>query len=169
MSKRGQRTKGNVKPASSDKAAAALLATGAFATVYGEHETEADVSGAVDSELRVVLKKMSKRDACTKQKALAEWASFVDHKSSETLTAALPEFLRAYSKLSTDNNRLVREGAQRALEVTAAKVGRNLALHMKLLMPHWLLAMNDVCDQVSTGAQVMFPLLCSFFYLHDFN
>lgn len=70
--------------------------------------------------------------------------------------AALSHVVRAYNRLAIDNSRRVRELAQRSLEMTAGRVGREIAPHLRSLLPIWILSMNDMCAGVSNAARFGF-------------
>ncbi|XP_065833496.1 E3 ubiquitin-protein ligase listerin-like [Oscarella lobularis] len=151
-SSKRQRTKGNVKPASSARAAEVLavhqLSPGA-ATLFGfskpssideERESDADVN----SELRVALKKLGKKDTATKLKALQDLRQLCDETlSSNDVVVALPHWTRPYNKLSMDFDRRVREASHLACEGIVGKAGRQLAPYIKSLVPCWICSTSD--------------------------
>lgn len=74
----------------------------------------------------------------------------------DCLVVALSHVVRAYNRLAIDNSRRVRELSQRTLELTAGRVGREIAPHLRSLLPIWLLSMNDICAVVSNAARSAF-------------
>ena len=74
----------------------------------------------------------------------------------DSLVVALSHVVRAYNRLAIDNSRRVRELSQRFLQLTAGRVGREIAPHLRSLLPIWLLSMNDICASVSSAARTGF-------------
>lgn len=78
--KKTQRTKGNVKPARSEKAATALDSFADFNSDFPQTSSilldEASLN-TVDPDLRQCLRRFSKRDAATKCKALADFVAIL--------------------------------------------------------------------------------------------
>ncbi|KAF5394508.1 hypothetical protein PHET_11287 [Paragonimus heterotremus] len=162
------RVKNNLKPSSSEKAAQFLvqqigglglsspllfgpntpvssglpidLTSGAQAKLAGFVPIPQDPDAlGLDPGLLNVLRRLDKRDARTKQKALQEFCQLIktgdvpDEEVLETgaVTAILPFWPRLYSGLSANSDRKVRELAQSAMYVLAKKVGRELAPYLK--------------------------------------
>ncbi|XP_064613366.1 E3 ubiquitin-protein ligase listerin-like [Liolophura sinensis] len=169
--KGAQRTKGNLKPSSSSQAAELLAAAGgggfhtgfigfgggagAAAFVPVSQALEDEDSG-LDPTFRVTLRKLSKRDAVTKLKALQEFSALCADTSEEAVKAALPFWPKIYNKVSVDVDHKVREASQQAMAAIASRVGRNLAPHLKSIMGCWLLCQCDTYPTVATAAQQAF-------------
>ncbi|XP_068219475.1 E3 ubiquitin-protein ligase listerin isoform X2 [Palaemon carinicauda] len=148
----GQRTKGNKKPSSSGRTAELLGgATGfvGFSALQDLGYVPAASQGiltddsTISTEFRVTLRKMTKKDATTKIKALQEFEALCGSEDLESVKSALPFWPRIYSKLSVDTERRVREAAQVANKAIVIQVGKHLAPHLRAVMPTWLLAMVD--------------------------
>ncbi|XP_072370137.1 E3 ubiquitin-protein ligase listerin isoform X2 [Scyliorhinus torazame] len=173
--KNKQRTKGNVRPSSSGKAAELLAkdkGTVPGFVGFGANQNELgyvpavqgleEVDSLVDADFRMVLRKMSKRDATTKLKAVQEFGTMCKVKHPETIKGALPYWSRIYCKISMDHDRRVREAVQQAFEPLILQVKRNLAPYLKSIMGHWLIAQCDTYNPAASAAnvafQVAFPL-----------
>ena len=78
--KKAQRTKGNVKPARSEKAATNLVSFGEFRSESFQTSLLIDEASlnTVDPDLRQCLRRFSKRDASTKSKALADFIAILE-------------------------------------------------------------------------------------------
>uniref|UniRef100_A0A096M1G1 E3 ubiquitin-protein ligase listerin n=1 Tax=Poecilia formosa TaxID=48698 RepID=A0A096M1G1_POEFO len=131
--KNKQRTKGNVRPSSSGRAAEVLAREGGAipgfvgfdTTVTSELSYVPAVHGAeeidnlVDADFRLVLRKLSKRDVVTRLK---------------------------------DHDRRIREATQQAFEQLVLKVRRSLAPFLKSLMGHWILSQCDTYTPAASAA-----------------
>jgi len=126
MSKRGtQRTRGNLKPTSSARASASVLTPGVspFAifsgkllrrkigkririAIYLGGETlqsngfdENGIDNEIDSDLRVILRKLTKKDSTTKKRAFGELRDYCDsNESDDKIRGILPFFALHYRK-----------------------------------------------------------------------
>ncbi|KAM9456136.1 E3 ubiquitin-protein ligase listerin [Clarias gariepinus] len=168
--KNKQRTKGNVRPSSSGRAAELLarengvvpgfvgfgISTsndpGYVPAVHGAEE----IDNLVDADFRLVLRKLSKRDTVTKLKAAQEFGSMCQERDSEVVKGVLPYWPRIYCKISMDHDRRVREATQQAFEQLILKVKRNLAPYLKAIMGHWLIAQCDTYSPAASAANVAF-------------
>ncbi|XP_062615887.1 E3 ubiquitin-protein ligase listerin-like [Saccostrea cucullata] len=167
--KQAQRTKGNTKPSSSSEAAKLLLEAGTAPTgfigfgfqssspgyVPVSHSLD-DVDSSLDSDIRMVLRKLSKRDATTKVKALQEFSSLCKEKDEESVKAVLPYWPRIYNKMALDVDHRVREMTQTAMNTLVLRMRKNLAPNLKTLMGAWLLSQCDTYPTVATAAQQAF-------------
>ena len=97
----------------------------------------------LDSDFRVVLKKLSKKDNLTKLKALDELKNLIEIKSVEECVLILPYWTKSYTKLVLDMNRKIREQCQLNHEKIVFKVNKNIASYLKTLVPYWILAQSD--------------------------
>ncbi|XP_067896603.1 E3 ubiquitin-protein ligase listerin isoform X2 [Heterodontus francisci] len=169
--KNKQRTKGNVRPSSSDKAAELLAkdkGTVPGFIGFGATQNELgyvpavqgfeEVDSLVDADFRMVLRKMSKRDATTKLKALQEFGTMCKEKHPGNITGVLPYWSRIYCKISLDHDRRVREAVQQAFEPLILQVKRNLAPYLKSIMGHWLIAQCDTYNPAASAAKVAFQV-----------
>ncbi|XP_058884679.1 E3 ubiquitin-protein ligase listerin-like isoform X1 [Acipenser ruthenus] len=167
--KNKQRTKGNVRPSSSGRAAELLARErgavpgfvgfgsssndlGYVPAVYGAEE----IDNLVDADFRMVLRKLSKRDTITKLKAVQEFGTMCKERESEIVKGVLPYWPRIYCKISMDHDRRVREATEQAFEQLILKVKRNLAPYLKSIMGYWLIAQCDTYSPAASAANVAF-------------
>uniref|UniRef100_A0A673KFX1 E3 ubiquitin-protein ligase listerin n=1 Tax=Sinocyclocheilus rhinocerous TaxID=307959 RepID=A0A673KFX1_9TELE len=174
--KNKQRTKGNVRPSSSGRAADLLARESGVAPGFVGFgvSTSSDpgyvpaVQGAeeidnlVDADFRMVLRKLSKRDAVTKLKAVQEFGAICQERQPDVVKGVLPYWPRIYCRISMDHDRRVREATQQAFEQLVLKVKRNLAPYLKSIMGHWLISQCDTYSPAASAAsaafQAAFPL-----------
>ncbi|XP_007899350.1 E3 ubiquitin-protein ligase listerin [Callorhinchus milii] len=167
--KNKQRTKGNVRPSSSSKAAELLVkdkGTVPGFVGFGPSQNELgyvpavqgfeEVDNSVDPDFRMVLRKMSKRDATTKLKAVQEFGAMCKERDPETIKAVLPYWSRIYCKISLDHDRRIREAAQQAFELLVFQVKRNLAPYLKNIMGYWLISQCDTYTPAASAAKQAF-------------
>ncbi|XP_075707339.1 E3 ubiquitin-protein ligase listerin [Rhinoderma darwinii] len=167
--KNKQRTKGNVRPSSSGRAAELLAKeSGTVPGFIGFGTAQSDlgyvpaVQGAeevdnlVDADFRMVLRKLSKRDVTTKLKAMQEFGAMCKDREMEIVRGVLPYWPRNYCKISLDHDRRVREATQQAFEQLILKVKKYLAPHLKSLMGFWLLAQCDTYSPAASAARMAF-------------
>ncbi|XP_043106094.1 E3 ubiquitin-protein ligase listerin [Puntigrus tetrazona] len=174
--KNKQRTKGNVRPSSSGRAADLLAREsgivpgfvgfgvstssdpGYVPAVQGAEE----IDNLVDADFRMVLRKLSKRDAVTKLKAVQEFGAMCQEREPDVVKGVLPYWPRIYCRISVDHDRRVREATQLAFEQLVLKVKRNLAPYLKSIMGHWLISQCDTYSPAASAAssafQAAFPL-----------
>ncbi|XP_069746128.1 E3 ubiquitin-protein ligase listerin isoform X2 [Narcine bancroftii] len=169
--KNKQRTKGNVRPSNSGKAAELLAKDKGMVPGFigfGATQNELayvpavqgleEVDNLVDADFRMVLRKMSKRDATTKLKALQEFATMCKEKDPENVKGVLPYWSRIYCKISLDHDRRIREAIQQAFESLILQVKRNLAPYLKSIMGHWLIAQCDTYGPAASAAKMAFQV-----------
>ncbi|KAM6907339.1 E3 ubiquitin-protein ligase listerin [Xenentodon cancila] len=164
--KNKQRTKGNVRPSSSGRAAEVLTREGGVipgfvgfgSTAVSElsyvpavHGAE-DIDNLVDADFRLVLRKLSKRDIVTRLKAVQDFGSMCQERDAEEVKGVLPYWPRIYCKISVDHDRRIREATQQAFEQLVLKVRRSLAPYLKSLMGHWILSQCDTYTPAASAA-----------------
>ncbi|XP_074156707.1 E3 ubiquitin-protein ligase listerin [Sminthopsis crassicaudata] len=167
--KNKQRTKGNLRPSNSGRAAELLAKErGTVPGFIGFGTSQSDlgyvpaVQGAdeidslVDSDFRMVLRKLSKKDVTTKLKAMQEFGTMCDVRDAEIVKGVLPYWPRIYCKISLDYDRRVREATQIAFEKLVLKVKKHLAPHLKSLMGYWLIAQCDTFAPAAIAAKIAF-------------
>ncbi|XP_027731305.1 E3 ubiquitin-protein ligase listerin isoform X1 [Vombatus ursinus] len=167
--KNKQRTKGNQRPSNSGRAAELLAKErGTVPGFIGFGTSQSDlgyvpaVQGAeeidslVDSDFRMVLRKLSKKDVTTKLKAMQEFGAMCDERDAEIVKGVLPYWPRIYCKISLDYDRRVREATQLAFEKLILKVKKHLAPHLKSLMGYWLIAQCDTYAPAAIAAKLAF-------------
>lgn len=171
--KKAPRTKGNTRPSSSGRSAQLLSASGAsgltgfvgftslagdcpaYIPPTGQHVID-DADSSVDSDFRMVMRKLTKRDQTTRLKALQELLDLVKEKDVDLVKGALPFWPRLYNKLSLDNDRRVREATHRVHEQICQRVRRDLAPHTKALIGAWLVSQSDPFAPAATAARAAF-------------
>ncbi|CAF1307117.1 unnamed protein product [Rotaria magnacalcarata] len=168
MSKRGtQRTRGNLKPASSTKATATLLTHGIspFALFSGELPItngidEYGIDNDVDPELRVILRKLTKKDSTTKIRAFDELRDYCDaNESDDKIRVILPLFVFHYRKWSTDSDQRVRDECQSTFDTIGMRMKKNLLPHLKTILPIWLMAQCDSYAPAASKAKFLYAKL----------
>lgn len=171
MGKDKARIKGNAQPADSSKAAQFLqqsgpIGFGSFAsspssTSLGGFGTGEDYA-TMAPELKVLLKKLSKRDSTTKAKAVDEILVLLRGNSDVALIDSfLPLWESLFNKLALDVDRKVRENAMAVHLYFAQTAPKRLAPILKKIIGVWLLTRFDVSKEVSSLAiesfQAAFP------------
>ncbi|XP_038059128.1 E3 ubiquitin-protein ligase listerin-like [Patiria miniata] len=175
-SKQKQRTKGNTRPSSSGRAAELLAREGAgatagasgfigFGTMSGDLgyvpaaqslSLESDQDSSLETDFRMALRKLTKRDVVTKLKAIQEFGALCKEKNAEAVKGTLPHWPRMYSRLATDHDKRVREATQQAFEQLILRVRRSLAPQLRALMGPWLLAQCDTYAPAALSARAAF-------------
>uniref|UniRef100_A0A8C1Z7D3 E3 ubiquitin-protein ligase listerin n=1 Tax=Cyprinus carpio TaxID=7962 RepID=A0A8C1Z7D3_CYPCA len=121
-----------------------------------------EIDNLVDADFRMVLRKLSKRDAVTKLKAVQEFGTMCQERQPDVVKGVLPYWPRIYCRISMDHDRRVREATQQAFEQLVLKVKRNLAPYLKSIMGHWLISQCDTYSPAASAAsaafQAAFPL-----------
>ncbi|XP_020495512.2 E3 ubiquitin-protein ligase listerin [Labrus bergylta] len=164
--KNKQRTKGNVRPSSSGRAAEVLTREGGvipgfvgfdtaltseLSYVPAVHGAE-EIDNLVDADFRLVLRKLSKRDGVTRLKAVQDFGSMCQERDAEEVKGVLPYWPRIYCKISVDHDRRIREATQQAFEQLVLKVRRSMAPFLKSLMGHWILSQCDPHTPAASAA-----------------
>ncbi|XP_071800460.1 E3 ubiquitin-protein ligase listerin-like isoform X2 [Asterias amurensis] len=174
-SKQKQRTKGNKRPSSSGRAAELLARDGSsgatasgfigFGTMSGDLgyvpaaqslSLESDQDSTLESDFRMALRKLTKRDVVTKLKAIQEFGTLCKEKDADAVKGTLPHWPRIYSRLATDHDKRVREATQQAFEQLILRVRRNLAPQLRALMGCWLLSQCDTYAPAALSARAAF-------------
>ncbi|GAM27077.1 hypothetical protein SAMD00019534_102520 [Acytostelium subglobosum LB1] len=106
----------------------------------------------LDSDYQVQFKKLLKKDAVSRMKALEELNSLfgkidLETDSSASIRALLSAWELTYRKLVNDDDRKVREMSSLCLGTLGTKVGKNLGPHVKHLFGPWLFSICDQKDQ----------------------
>ncbi|KAJ7383932.1 listerin E3 ubiquitin protein ligase 1 [Desmophyllum pertusum] len=168
-----QRTKGNVKPSSSGRAAALISKDGTvgfvgFGGLQGSPGASnlgyvpmtagvgEDVDASVDAEFRMVMRKLMKRDSVTKLKAVQEFTDLCKNSTVDAVESALPFWPRLFNKLAMDIDHRVREATQQAMEQLVLRVGRNLAPHLRYIIGPWLCSQFDTYAVVASSGKKSF-------------
>ncbi|XP_074105296.1 E3 ubiquitin-protein ligase listerin [Cotesia typhae] len=164
---KAQRTKNNAKPSNSARSAEFLgsampnfvgfsaVKDGGYVPVLPglslNQLNEVEIS-AIDSNFQVVFKKMNKKDATTKFKALQEFADLVKESPPQTVEAILPFWPKLYSTLAVDVEHRVRDAAQITHGVLVKKVGKSIASYLKQLAGPWFTSQFDPFPPAASAA-----------------
>ncbi|KAI9021899.1 hypothetical protein DFJ74DRAFT_670830 [Hyaloraphidium curvatum] len=163
----GQRTKGNAQPTSAARAADLIAgsASAGFGGAFGipaavsapiatgiNLSAEQEVENAVSGELKVTLRKLAKRDAVTRVKAVEELRAYLEQADPDKLLKLLPAWPSLFGRLSTDVERRAREQIAGAHLVLVRKVRKDLAPYLKDLAGPWICAFFDPSKDVSRSA-----------------
>uniref|UniRef100_A0A8C8YPP2 E3 ubiquitin-protein ligase listerin n=1 Tax=Prolemur simus TaxID=1328070 RepID=A0A8C8YPP2_PROSS len=167
--KNKQRTKGNLRPSNSGRAAELLakeqgtvpgfIGFGTFQSDLGyvpAIQGAEEIDSLVDSDFRMVLRKLSKKDVTTKLKAMQEFGTMCTERDTEIVKGVLPYWPRIFCKISLDHDRRVREATQQAFEKLILKVKKQLAPYLKSLMGYWLMAQCDTYTPAAFAAKDAF-------------
>ncbi|XP_077267216.1 E3 ubiquitin-protein ligase listerin [Temnothorax americanus] len=165
--KQAQRTKNNARPSNSSRSAELLGAAvpnfvgfsavkdGGYVPVLpglslcSLNEVEMN---SVDSNFQAVLKKISKKDATTKYKALQEFATLCQDAELAAVEGMLPFWPRFYCALSIDIEHRVREAAQLAHAAVVKRVGKGIAMYLKQLAGAWFISQYDTYPPAASAA-----------------
>ncbi|ORX46718.1 hypothetical protein DM01DRAFT_1339377 [Hesseltinella vesiculosa] len=177
MGKSKQQSKGKsgLKPASSSRAAElagqssslqfgnlggfAQFANPSLAATISRPSTPGSESGdgvaALDPELTVIVKKVNKRDATTKLKALEELTSYLyNHVSA--VGPLLSTWVALYNKLVLEVDRRVRLATVSLHQWIAQNAKKKLAPHLKDIIGAWMITMFDQSKDVAAVAKGSF-------------
>jgi len=97
----------------------------------------------VDSDFRMALRKLQKKDTQTRLKALEELKNLIEIKTQEECIAIVSYWSKPYAKLTIDNERKIRETCQQTHEKLVQKIGKSIAPILKNILPYWILAQAD--------------------------
>ncbi|KAJ3154933.1 hypothetical protein HDU86_004452 [Geranomyces michiganensis] len=157
-----RRVKGNLQPAASSRAADLLangsvafgFPTGGDAPAFGA-SSDWELSNAAP-EVKVLFKRLTKRDNTTRVKALEELSSYIAEADVKGVSNLLPAWPKAYNRLSADADRRVRETTGAVHLALVNKARKQLAPHLKELIGSWLCATHDPYKEVSRLASTAF-------------
>ncbi|KAK2580762.1 hypothetical protein KPH14_011385 [Odynerus spinipes] len=165
--KQAQRTKNNARPSNSSRSAE-LLGTampnfvGFSAVKDGGYVpvlpgltlcsfNDIEMTN-VNSDFQIVLKKMNKKDATTKFKALQEFATLCKMEELSAVEGMLPFWPRLYSVLAIDIDHKVREAAQVAHAAVVKRVGKGIAMYLKQVAGPWFTSQYDTYPPAASAA-----------------
>ncbi|CAG0892154.1 unnamed protein product [Darwinula stevensoni] len=156
-----QRTKGNVKPSSSGRSAELLGGVTGFigfgaVSDGGSGTTGEELEASAPSEFRLLSRKLCKRDAITKLKALQELGKLVEEKDEEEVEISFPLWPRHYARLALDYEKKVREAVQNCHLTFVKRLGKKIAPHLKSLMPPWIISIGDTHPPAASIASLAF-------------
>ncbi|ESO83676.1 hypothetical protein LOTGIDRAFT_133152, partial [Lottia gigantea] len=162
--KGSNRVKGNLKPSSSSQAALLMGQSTGFIGFGGQSSPSfvplssmlEDVDSSLDADVRLVLRKLSKKDSTTKIKALQELSDLSQQKDTEVLKSMLPFWPRLYNRLSMDVDCKVREAVNNTFLVVSVRVGKEIAPYLKSIMGCWIASQCDTYPIVAFSAIKVF-------------
>ncbi|XP_053980359.1 E3 ubiquitin-protein ligase listerin-like [Hylaeus volcanicus] len=165
--KQAQRTKNNARPSSSSRSAELLgsampnfvgfaaVKDGGYVPVLPGLSlcsiNEIEMSN-IDNNFQIVLKKMNKKDATTKYKALQEFAVMCRDSELSAVEGMLPFWPRKYCALAIDVEHRVREAAQLAHAALVKRVGKGIAVYLKQLAGAWFTSQHDTYPPAASAA-----------------
>ncbi|VDL64792.1 unnamed protein product [Nippostrongylus brasiliensis] len=152
-----------VQTASSSNAAAALERSGflSFREVVSggtnifEAETAAAVTRELDQDLMLALRKMSKKDAHTREKALRELLCSMKEKDRDMVELCYTHFVTEANKLIMDGSPTVRMLSLRLISFFISSLRKAAEKHLKNVMPMVLIATRDTSTSVSGQAEAV--------------
>jgi hypothetical protein len=162
----GNRVKGNAKAGSSTDAANvvgfgsqytfdSLRSTTSVSSTSPEKTEQHSVflfsDPNVDHHLKVILKRMQKKDPVTKQKAIAD---FLELNDAEMLVPLLPHWPRMYKSLAIDTDRKVRDLGHKAWQHIALLCKKEVVPFLKAIAPFWILGTCDIYDETAKSALI---------------
>ncbi|CAG8539422.1 9319_t:CDS:10 [Acaulospora morrowiae] len=172
------RTKGNVQPASSSRAAEIMAVSrtqvstgglGGFAQLLGETPFAAlsssstnsiadNISGSnLNPELVLILKKLSKRDPTTKLKALEELEAYLKIKEeNDELSNIMSAWAKFFVKLAIDVDRRIRFTTFNCHLLIVSKIKKRIAPHLKEIISIWIISLFDQSKDVARIANESF-------------
>ncbi|KAJ0179065.1 hypothetical protein K1T71_005840 [Dendrolimus kikuchii] len=161
--KQAQRTKNNVRPSSSGRSVEILnkmnldpglmMGSGNSLPTLFPTLTALSLDSGLNPEYQMCMKKLNKKDPITRTKALQELLELVNKSQVEDVVQALPSWTYFYKILTADTDRKVREMTQICHGAIVAACGRQVAPHLKQLLPAWLQAQYDDHAPAQTHAQ----------------
>ncbi|ORY91172.1 hypothetical protein BCR43DRAFT_446828 [Syncephalastrum racemosum] len=109
----------------------------------------------LDPDLVVIFRKMAKRDAVTKLKALEDLESYL-RDNTAAIASVIPLWARSYVKLTIEVDRRVRLAANSVHDLMARHAKKKLAPHLKELIGAWMISQFDQSKDVARMAQQSF-------------
>ncbi|KNC98170.1 ubiquitin-protein ligase RKR1 [Spizellomyces punctatus DAOM BR117] len=160
-----RRVKGNIQPAASSRAAELLtegfggLTVGLGAPAFGAG-AEWEL-GDLHGDVKVLFKRLSKRDTVTRIKALEDLSAYVSSEPSETVKDILPAWSKSFNRLVIDADRRVREMTVTVQLGLVRQVRKQFAPYLKQVIGSWFCARFDANKEVARIAgeafQTAFP------------
>lgn len=108
---------------------------------------------SIDPNIQVVLKKLTKKDAVTKGKALIELTQLIEESEIDVVKAVLPLWPRLYKSLYADISHRVREYCQQAHKAFVVKLAKQIAPILKQLCPEWIASQFDTYAPAASVAR----------------
>ena len=107
---------------------------------------------SLDADAQLLVRKLGKKDAVTKLKALRELHGAVSERGADWSAALLPHWVLAFGRLCDDGSWQVREQSCVVLDTFAQLLRRQLAPQLKLLIAPWLRCRFDPQHDVRRAA-----------------
>ncbi|KAI9205309.1 uncharacterized protein BJ171DRAFT_501745 [Polychytrium aggregatum] len=158
--KKEGRVKGNLQPSASSRLADMMGAVPSFSPAglgmssFGQPASDEFLN--LDPDLKVILKKLSKKDSVTKVKALEELAGYLSAADAESLQPLLSTWPKLYGRLAIDVDRRVRELINSSHLVLVEKLKKQIAPSLKDLIGAWLGCQFDSHREVARLANLSF-------------
>ncbi|ORX79499.1 hypothetical protein BCR32DRAFT_269438 [Anaeromyces robustus] len=156
------RVKGNFKSSSSSRAAE-LLGNSNFSPLAANFSNFSSFSignsfvddfEGVNEDLKVMLKKLNKRDSTTKIRALEEICTYLNSQTNDSeIKKILPGWSKLYAKISIDVDRRVRILIGNAHLIIVKTLKKKIAPHLKTLIGPWIASTFDPCPDVCKVAK----------------
>ncbi|CAD6184547.1 unnamed protein product [Caenorhabditis auriculariae] len=161
MSKANRR-KGNAKTASSS-AAASYLGDGASKmnmtpemNIFDVVDPSIEPQNEIDAEVKIVLRKLSKKDAHTREKGLRELLELLQGSDQSSMEIIYEHFTSAFDRLATDGSPTVRLLTIRTLGLFITKLQKAASKGLKRSMPFLMFALSDMSNSVCSQADAVF-------------
>ncbi|OUM67456.1 hypothetical protein PIROE2DRAFT_5091 [Piromyces sp. E2] len=165
------RVKGNYKSSSSSRAAE-LLGGGNYSPLaanfsslaanfssFSFGNTLVDDFEGVSEDLKVMLKKLNKKDSTTKIRALEEICQYFNTKADDTeIKNLLPGWPKLYSRICIDVDRRVRILIGNAHLILVKTLKKKIAPHLKNLIGPWICSTFDPCPDVCKVAKEAYSI-----------
>lgn len=110
----------------------------------------------VDGEVLQNLKRLGRKDATTKIKALSTLSILFGQKPCEEVVQIVPQWAFEYKRLLLDYNREVRRATHEAMSSLITAVRKGIAPHLKSLMGPWWFSQFDPAPEVAQAARRSF-------------
>ncbi|GJP51064.1 hypothetical protein CLOM_g10233 [Closterium sp. NIES-68] len=117
---------------------------------------ELAIGADVDGEAAAHLRRLAKKDATTKLKALEALQGVLGSSSAAQMQAMLPAWAFEYRRLVVDGSRAVCLATHATMALLVKGVGKGLAPHLRQLMGPWWVAQFDSTRDVAAAATLSF-------------
>ncbi|KAI6191252.1 E3 ubiquitin-protein ligase listerin [Aphelenchoides bicaudatus] len=120
----------------------------------GNDDNKTDEFADVDSDYRIAFRKLSKKEAGTREKGLNSLADLVQKADSNSTSAAngIRHFVKFYNYLAFDSVSSIRSAANDTLAVAILKLRKQIAEHIVKMLPSTLIAKYDSLSAVRHSA-----------------
>jgi hypothetical protein len=137
------------RQAAASSKAADMLATGfnGFQQGFQTMSVAGDEYACLDPALRLVLKKISKRDSVTKQKAIDELNSLLTG-NKDFIQQIIPSWESLFNKLALDVDRKVREATLNCHSRIVQSSSKQIAPILKKIIGTWIICRFDQSKEI---------------------